>query len=169
MQDLEKNIQDIKNKLFSGDVSIIIETIKNISNSAYYEIIDTLFDLFITTSNHEVKKTLIDLFISIKDPRFEKKLIEVIQKPKYLAIKKDLISICWQTGLSFENSIDVFVDMIIVADLETSIECFSVIEESLVNIDDKKKKDIAEKLRTNSPLFNDSKRNLIQELIYMLE
>ena len=54
MQDLEKNREDLKIDLFSGNTDLVLETIELIKLSSHFEIIDSLFDLYLTSQKTEI-------------------------------------------------------------------------------------------------------------------
>jgi len=168
MQEFEKNIDDLRNDLFSGKPELVIATIQTIKQTSHYEIIDSLFDLYLTTQKDEIKSAILNLFVDIKDERFVEKLIESLEKPKFIAINKELISICWQTGLDFSNYIDMFITKMFDGTDEIAIECFSVIESSIEHLNDEKKKSIMTFLNEKKIDFEGVKKGLIEEAIYML-
>jgi len=168
MQDLEKNVDDFKNDLFSGKTDLVISTIESIKQTSHYEIVDSLFDLYLTTQKNEIKAQLFNLFIDIKDERFVEKLVLSIGKPKFSIISKDLISICWQTGLDFSQHIDQFISKLFTESDEIAIECFSVIESSIEFLSEEKRKSLVSILNKKKNDFDGVKKGLIEEIIYML-
>jgi hypothetical protein len=168
MQEFEKNIDDLRNDLFSGKPELVITTIQTIKQTSHYEIIDSLFDLYLTTQKDEIRSAILDLFIDIKDQRFVEKLIESLGKPKFTAINKELISICWQTGLDFSNHIDMFLSKMFDGTDEIAIECFSVIESSIDILSDEKKQSLKTFLNEKKNDFDGVKKGLIEEAVYML-
>ena len=82
MQEIEKNIDDFKNDLFSGKPEIVINAITILKQTPHYEIVDSLFDLYLTTQRAEIKTQIFNVFIDIKDERFVEKLIFSLDKPK---------------------------------------------------------------------------------------
>lgn len=168
MQEIEKNIDDFKNDLFSGKPEIVINTITILKQTPHYEIVDSLFDLYLTTQRAEIKTQIFNFFIDIKDERFVEKLIFSLDKPKFSAVINDIISICWQTGLDFSNHIDVFISKMLNGTDETAIECLSVIESSLNQLNDDKKKELILFLNKRKNDFDGLKKSLIEDAIYML-
>jgi hypothetical protein len=169
MLELDKNIEDLKIDLFSGNTDLIVETIHSIKLSPHYELIDSLFDLYLTTQKQEIKTELFALFIDIKDKRFVEKLVQSLQKPKFATISKDLISISWQTGLDFCNHLELFIHKMIEGDDEQSIECFSVIESSIDDVSLEMKRKLVELLKPRINDFTGIKKAMCDEVLYLLE
>jgi hypothetical protein len=168
MQDLEKNREDLKIDLFSGNTDLVLETIELIKLSSHFEIIDSLFDLYLTTQKQEIKSQLFSLFIDIKDKRFVQKLVDSLSKPKFSTISKDLISISWQTGLDFCDHLDLFVQKMIEGNDEIAIECFSVIENAIDDLSDDRKKELSLVLQANLTNSIGVKKGMIEETIHIL-
>ena len=169
MQEIVKNIDEIKLNLFSGQQELVVETILILKETSHFELIDSLFDLYLTTQNIVIKKELFQLFIEIKDKRFVSVLVNNLSKSKFKTITKDLVSICWQTGLQFESEIELFSKIMVENDIETAIECFSVIEESIFDISEQKRKSLLVYFTESLPLMEETKKDLVKELIHLLE
>jgi len=169
MQDLDKNIDTLKIDLFSGNIELVVHAINRVKLSSHFELIDSLFDLYITTQKQEIKNHLFSFFIDIKDKRFVDKLVESIKKPKFTGITTELFSICWQTGLDFSEHIEFFLEKLIAGNDEQAIECFSVIESSIDEIDEDQRKNLVLIFKSKELDFEGVKKGLSQELIYMVE
>ena len=169
MQEFEKNIDDFKNDLFSGNPDVVLATIDSVKQTSHFEIVDSLFDLYLTTQKDAIKQRLFTVFIDIKDKRFVEMLIVSIDKPKFSSIQKELISICWQTGLDFSKHIDLFITKLLSSSDEVAIECFSVLESSIEQLHVEKKNTLQSELNTQKNNFTGVKKGLIEEAIYMLE
>lgn len=168
MQEIEKNIAEIKAELFSGNEDLVIDTIEYIRNLSVFQDIESLLDLYITSSSKEIKTAIYKLLSDIKDISFVDTFVSIITKPKYQSILNELVSICWQNSLDFSPHIDVFVDLLLKGNIQIAIECFTVIEESLVNLTDKKRLEIKEKLLSNISIIDNNRKGLIEELTHIL-
>ena len=169
MQEIAKNIDEIRLILFSGQQDLVIETIHGLKETSHFELVDSLFDLYLTSSDNIVKKELFQFFVEIKDKRFVTVLVNNLSKSKFKTVTKDLVSICWQTGLQFESEIELFSKIMVENDIETAIECFSVIEESIFDISEEKRKSLLVYFNESLPLMEETKKDLVKEIIHLLE
>lgn len=129
MQEIEKNIAEIRSSLFSGNIDLVLDTIDYIRNSTAFYNIEMLLDLYVTTSKNEVRRAVLNLLIDVRDQDFVDVYMEAIIKPKYQSIVQVLISVCWQNGLDYSKYFEFFVKTFVYGTLETAIECYTVIEE----------------------------------------
>jgi len=169
MQELEKNIEEIKSGLFSGDVCVINDTLAFIRELHEFQYIEILFDLYVTTQNKEVKTSIFNLLVDIKDERFVESIVECIQKPKYGTVINDMIAVCWQTGLDFSKHTNLFLDLFLTGDLHTAIECFTVIEEALPGITEKERGALVERINASHNNASEEKKLLANELKSLLQ
>jgi hypothetical protein len=81
------------------------------------------------TSEFEEVKTNIHILLSeIKDVNAIDELVLAIQNERYLPIRQQLISICWENGLDFSPHLPVFVKLVIDGNYMESFEAMTVIE-----------------------------------------
>ncbi len=79
-----------------------------------------------------------------------------------------LVSSCWQSGLDYSDFAGDFADIFITGDYMTALECFTVLEESAVNIEVSKKSALSEKLKSSIHTFSRDKIALAEALIVVL-
>lgn len=169
MSDNSLNSSDLKIELFSGDTERVIQSLEKIKDSSCFDLIEPLFDLYVTSQNNEIKNKVFNLLCDVKDKRFVEFLLLALSKAKYKGIKKDIVSICWQSGLDFSGNVRLFIDILVAETDELSIEVYSVFESSLDFIKKEEKKSIRDYIDEKLSLVNGLKKELLQEIHYMLE
>jgi hypothetical protein len=124
-----QNINEkIKLALFSADVEVVKSAIEKISIEGNRLYLPLLFDLLNTLPEHEVEVEIIKLLGSVKDKESVNSFMRAIEDAKYKAIRKTLVSACWQNGLDFSNFMPVFIDLIINDEWEVAFEAFTLID-----------------------------------------
>ena len=124
-----QNINEkIKLELFSADVEVVKMAIEKISNEGNRFYLPLLFDLLNTSPEHDVEVEITKLLGSVKDKESVNSFMRAIENEKYNAIRKTLISSCWQNGLDFSNFMPVFIDLIINDEWEVAFEAFTLID-----------------------------------------
>jgi len=124
-----QNIHEkIKLALFSADVEVVKMAIEKISIEGNRLYLPILFDLLNTMPEHEIEIEITNLLGTVKDKESVNSFMRAIEDEKYKAIRKTLISACWQNGLDFSNFIPVFVDIIINDEWEVAFEAFTLID-----------------------------------------
>jgi hypothetical protein len=80
-----------------------------------------------------------------------------------------LISSCWQSGLDYSGYSSDFANLFLASDYMTAIECFTVLESSVINMTKSEKNKIINMIRTGTPSVVGEKTVLALELISVLE
>jgi len=79
-----------------------------------------------------------------------------------------LVSSCWQSGLDYSEFALDFVNLFLNTDYQTALECFTVIEESAVNMTSIKKNKIIKLLENKKEGHSTEKSVLLDKLIMVL-
>jgi hypothetical protein len=80
-----------------------------------------------------------------------------------------LVVSCWQSGLDFSDYLHDLARTFLKADYTTSVECMTVIEESIQNSTRARKDEIINLIMENPLAFLNEKNSLVHELIAILE
>lgn len=120
--------EKIKLALFSANIEVIKSAIQKISDEGNRLYLPLLFDLLNTMPEHEVEVEIIKLLGSVKDKDSVNSFMRAIEDAKYKAIRKTLVSACWQNGLDFSNFMPVFIDLIIKDEWDVAFEAFTLID-----------------------------------------
>ncbi len=115
-------------RLFSSSTETTVTAIQSLRESGDKDYLPILFDLLITKPVPEVEKEILNLLANLKDQETIPVLTEALQTEKYKSIRKELTSVCWQNGLDFSPSMEVFIDLIIREEWSIAFEAFTVIE-----------------------------------------
>ncbi len=120
--------QQILSNLKSSDVEFVLETIDKIRESGNRLIMEQLFELLHTNKSEEIKKNILILFSELKQQESVPLLIEAITNEKYCNERKELIACCWQNGLSYNQNLPLFINLVITEPFLIAFEAFTVIE-----------------------------------------
>jgi hypothetical protein len=105
----------------------------------------------------------------VKDKAARAEVINEIRKPwKHNTISM-LVASCWQSGLDYSDYLADFARTFLKADYATSIECMTVIEESVQNSTRAGKDEIINIIMESPQAFMNEKNPLVHELITILE
>ncbi len=134
-------IEDLKSKeiltnLNSTDPEFVLETIEKIRESGNRLIMEGLFELLHNTTFPEIKKSILNLLSELKNKESVPLLIEAINNDKYLVERKELVACCWQNGLSYNEYLPLFIDLVIDHSFLIAFEAFTVIENMYGTVDD---------------------------------
>jgi Xaa-Pro aminopeptidase len=80
-----------------------------------------------------------------------------------------LVSSCWQSGLNYAGYSADLARIFIIGDYVTAIECLTVIEESVYELNKEGKSEIIKLLEEGTPSATDEKKALMLELFSILE
>lgn len=169
MIDNSQSSNDLRLELFSGDQDTVSKALSKIKDSSCFDLIEPLFDLYVTTQKNDIKSKVFSLLCDVKDQRFVDFLILALSKPKYSGIKKEITGMCWQTGLDFSGKMSFFVDLLINGNDDVAIEAYSVFESSVDYITKEEKSSVKLLLSKETEAMSDFRKGLISETVYLFE
>jgi len=80
-----------------------------------------------------------------------------------------MLTICWQSRLDFSGSLDVFFEILVDGDYQTSIEAFTVIESAMMNLNREEIEQRLDWLKISSHRVISNKQSLIHEMENLLD
>ncbi|WP_346857437.1 HEAT repeat domain-containing protein [uncultured Draconibacterium sp.] len=159
--------QDTKNKLFSADKNSVLAAINTLKEKGNKEYLPLLFELLLTQSELEVRSEILKLLGTIKDADTIPMYMDALKEERLLAIRKEILTCCWQNGLDFSNYFDDFVDLIIDGEWEIAFEAFTVIENLEHFPPEEKMKESKLRIAGALKLANEQKSYFLEELLKM--
>ena len=156
-------------QLYSPKEELAMDAIKTLRNSGDPSVIPYLVDLYVSTDKPKIESALGNFLRDIKDQSAVKALMDAIANPRFDKKLTQLVSFCWQTPLNFSSYLDVFVDITIEKDYQTSIEAFTVVEEALPYTSPSKISNEIQKLKEKITSVPEEKQLLLKELIATMQ
>lgn len=151
------------------DDALVLENIEKLRVKGSISDLPAILDYLISPSKQAVEKALYNFIFDIKDPKAVDPIIAAIQNPKYQAIQKKLIEMCWQSSLKFAQHLGLFVDLLIKGDFEIAFEALTVIENIEESIDSKIKEQEMLKLKDAISTVNEDRKGWLHEAFHMIE
>ncbi len=165
MQENKKILELLK----SDKKKDILSAFEKIQIKGNYTYLPYIFDIYKNFKEEEIKNYIFNMLCNINNNENTKYIIDYIKKENYKSIKKDLLTICWNSRLDFSPYLSVFVDLFINEDFEIAFDAFTVIE----NIEHKYDKEIIDKeiikLKDCLEIISQDKKELLVELVKILE
>lgn len=155
--------------LQSGNSSAILSTIKDIRQNGRTSVLPEVFALLQRAENNEILGACIELINDLNMEESVPYLINAIKDNTLKDIRHHLVSSCWQNGLDYSKHLPLFIDLIIKDDYLVAIEAFTIIENHLDSLDDTGIAEIQHKLNASLSRASSEKRNLIEELIEVIQ
>ena len=169
----DKAKKELHNKIIKGlqsnDSNVVKDSIQQLREEGQIQDIVVLFDMLLNNPDQEIEDVILQLFADIKDKNAVQIFVDAIKSEKYLAIRKDLVGICWQSSLDFTPYVSVFTDLLVDSDFETTFEAFTVIENFTGKLEDGKKSSEQNKLKNAIPNARPEVKEMIHECIHILE
>jgi hypothetical protein len=164
-----KKVKDLQEKLSSENPKVIADKITSLRHeNPFRGAIALLVNFFDTTDNQEIKDLIRNFLNDIKEPNARNEVIGELKKNYTSATISMLACSCWQSGLDYSDFANEFAEVFVKGDYLTSLECFTVIEESLLNISQSDKTTIISLLEDNIETFATEKITLTRTLISIL-
>lgn len=151
--------------LRSGNSKAILSTLKEIRTTGRITILPEIFELMLITEEKEIISACHVLLSDLKTVDAVPLIISALKEEKFRSIRHLIVSSCWQNGLNYQTDILLFANIVIEDDYLTAIEAFTVIENSIGDLDDKAISKLISRLQTGLASVEEQKKALIKELI----
>ena len=169
MIESEKKLKDLQGKIFSQNKKVVSDAIISLRNEDPFRgAIGLLVDLFDKTNDLMVKDLIRNFLNDIKEPAAITEVMEEVLKYYRPDTISMLVSSCWQSGLNYSGFALDFANVFIRGDYLTSLECFTVIEESVHHLTSLEKNELIGLLEKNKRNFTVEKNKLLEALLMAL-
>jgi hypothetical protein len=170
MLESDKKIK-LLNEILNKDNNIVItEAIELLrQEKPFAGAIGLLTAYYDKTDDYSIRKTITGFINDLKDQSACQEVIEEIRKQWKPDTISMLVSSCWQSGLNYSDFSPDLAKVFLEGDYITAIECLTVIEESIQNLN-KATRDKILKMLEESPVIQiTEKKELMLELISILD
>lgn len=164
-QKIDKRIQQ---NLFSTNNQVVISAINEIKERGNRLYLPLLFELLNSAPENEIEKEILNVLGSVKEKDTINSFMRAIEDDRLKAIRKQLLTACWQNGLDFSTFVPVFIDQVINEDWETAFEAFTVIDnleylpsDAIINVS-------VEKINLAMPNADEQKKYFLKEILVKL-
>jgi hypothetical protein len=166
----ENKIKDLKEVLKSENNTAIAGAIDLLRHEEPFEgAIGLLTACYNKTDNFSIKKAIEGFMNDLKEQSACKEVIDEIRKQWKSDTISMLVSSCWQSGLNYsEYSIDL-AKVFLAGDYVTAIECLTVIEESVNELNNAQRKELIKLIEENPFPSANEKSTLTLELLSILK
>jgi hypothetical protein len=169
MIEAEKKLSELESKLSSRNKRVVTDSILLLRNEYPFKgAAGLLISLFNTTNDLIIKDLILNFMNDIKEPEVRFEIVKEMKKNYKPETITMLVSSCWQSGLDYSEFAVDLAEIFIRGDYLTSLECFTVIEESYANIPDSKRIEIIRLLEKNENKHSAEKNSLLQALLNVL-
>ena len=151
--------------LRSGNSKAIITTLDKIRKTGQISILPEIFELMLITKDENIVKTCNAVLCDLNVKEVTPLLVSAIQDKKYQSIRNLLLSACWQNGLDYHKDVLVFANILLKDDYATAIEAFTVIENSIGDMDDSAIIKLTQTLKQGFDSLEEQKKPLVSEII----
>ena len=166
----EKKLRELGLILAKDNSQLVAEAVKTLRNEEPFEgAVGLLVALFDKTDNRLILRTIGEFFNDIKDKSVRPEIITEIRKPWKSDTISMLVASCWQSGLDYSEYLNDIALIFLTGDYPTSIECMTVIEESVRNCSRSIKDEIIKHIAENPLSGMNEKYALTRELISILK
>ena len=158
---------ELKSKLFSSDTKVVLSALNSLKDKGNKDYLPLLFELLLSKPEDEVQKEIVKLLGTIKDKETIPSFVEALEDSRFSAIRKEILTACWQNGLDFSEHMRVFVTLVIEGEWEVSFEAFTVIENLEFFPQEDELKDIKLTIARALKEANEQKAYFLEEILKM--
>ena len=160
--------QELIKRLHSGDEMTVLKALGELRSSGHLEYIPELLDILNVSENETIHSEMVRFLADIKKKAVIHYLIEGLKNPVLKDVRSEILSACWQSGLDYSAHIDLFIEIFLESDYMTSLESFSVIEQSLEYLTEKETEEKQIQVQEDLDRVSEEKKPLARELLNML-
>jgi hypothetical protein len=155
--------------LRSGNETTVLKALGLLRSSGNIGYIPELLELLAGSDSEIIEKELVRFIADVKDPAIIPFILRGLKNPELEGIHGQIISACWQSGLDYSRDLDLFIKLFLEGDYPTSLEAFTVIEESSVNLAAEDMEKVRGLLLDGLDSVTEEKKPLARELVKLLE
>lgn len=155
--------------LRSGNRTSVVSALKEIRGTGKVTILPEVFELLLDQEDEQIYRESVALINDLKNKEAVPYLMEALRNPDYQPARQVLAASCWQSGLNYSKHIRTFIDLAIQDTYATAIEAFTVIENSVGDLEPAALKTQIDYLRTKINSVDQEKQVLLRELIRVME
>jgi HEAT repeat protein len=146
-----------------------IHAIYEIRNSGSIKMLQPLIKMIRNEIPLVIRTEILNLLADIKSQDAVPFIADSLETMEFGDQLPALVAACWQSGLDFSKHLPVFAKLFIHSDYLTSLEAFTVLEESFPNATDVARTECVRYLRHSEDLVIDDKLALFRELLKVIE
>ncbi len=169
----EKTIEErqriVVHSLMNDSDDKIITFLHGVKENYEFFIIEPLLELLMTERSLLLKKHIVEFISNAKEKDVASFLVKHLKENFPHKNVGDMLTICWQSRLDFSGSLDVFFDILVAGDYQTSIEAFTVIENAMMNLTREEIEQRLDWLKSCSHRVISNKHSLIHEMENLLD
>lgn len=166
---LQGKIEQFRKVLQLSSDEVIISSLEGVREDGEEYMILPIIELLFSPRDTNMKQKIVSFLSDLKSQKFSQLIIDSINNFRTHEDLHHLVSVCWQSRLNFTEHIDLFVDLLCNADIQTSIEAFSTIENMLEKMGAEKRSKYAKSLKSKHKKAQADNAKLVEQLIMAFE
>jgi hypothetical protein len=165
----EKKIKELAEILTTKNNLVITDAIEQLRIEIPFEgAIGLLTSYYDKTDDSLIKRTISGFLNDLKDQAASEEIIKEIRKTWKPDTISMLVSSCWQSGLNFAEYSADLAKVFLTGDYVTAIECLTVIEENVNELNTEQKNEVIKLIEENPFSTVNEKTTLTHELLTIL-
>ncbi|MFV0290812.1 MAG: HEAT repeat domain-containing protein [Mangrovibacterium sp.] len=170
---MNKNIQfELKNRLQSGRADEVLQALEDLAMEGDVECLPVVIDLLHDSVDEQIVGQIGSLLGQLKQQEAVPHLMAAVGDDRLHDIREELLTACWENGLSYVDYIGLLVDIMISSDFMTAFEVHTLITNMWGKISREQRMSEESKIDAALLSINAEKGNLLEEVkdyLYALE
>ncbi len=162
------NSQLVK-RLRSEDEMTVLKALGELRSKGNLAYVPELLNVLNVSGSETVQRELVRFLADIREKAVIPYIIDSLRDPRLKTVHHSIISACWQSGIDYSAHLNLFIEIFLAADYMTSLESFSVIEQSLEHLTNEEITHKRELLLKGLDKVSEEKKPLASELVNLLQ
>ncbi|MCC5924484.1 MAG: hypothetical protein JJT77_11925 [Crocinitomicaceae bacterium] len=124
----QEKIQLLMQDVVSGDAKRLKKGLDGLRSNGDVIVLPELLEYWSIVTDEPTQKAIQQLFIDLKDSNAVSPIMECLVNLKDTSLQIKLLNTIWNTKVDFSEHLSTFVRLAVHGDLETAIECLTIIE-----------------------------------------
>ncbi len=155
--------------LWSGEQTPVLKTLKKLRSAGNIGYVPEILKLLNQPPGELIRKELVQFLSDIKKPAVIPFILAGLKDPELKGARASIISACWQSGLDYSHDLPLFVQLFLEGDYATSLEAFTLIEESVLDLGREEINAVLTIVQKGMDKQDEAKKPLTMELVKILQ
>lgn len=125
---LKEQREAIRKDLFASQEVLVLKAVREARELGDASLIEPLVQVMMNTQDATVRDSIHALLSELKATAAEKALVAVAQDERYAAVRAEVLSFVWSSGLQPVEDIEVIVRLAVSGDFQVALEAYTILD-----------------------------------------
>lgn len=165
----DNKLNELIAKVVNSSDEQVISMLNELKDSIDISLAPTLIEMLYSSRSETLKRAVVEYLSNIKQTSAVGIMVNSLKDSFPLKNVTLLLTACWQSRLDFSSELDIFIDILIDGNYLTAFEAFTVIENSIHELNTQNLSGYIAKVRKGIVKADRDKQLLLLEMVAVME